>query len=75
MSNRDYSIGILKIILFAFQKTFDPSEKGSQLLAEGWNSRPNYSLRYIKNCKLYVFLGIKSEEDLLLHLLVIWMIY
>lgn len=54
-----------------YQKAFEPTEKGSQLLPEGWNTRPNYALRYIKDSKLFIFHGIKSDEDLLINLLVI----
>ncbi|XP_017882101.1 proteasome inhibitor PI31 subunit [Ceratina calcarata] len=50
-------------------KTFEPTEKGSQLLPEGWNTRPNYALRYLANSKLYLLHAIRSEEDLLLNLL------
>ncbi|XP_003490801.1 proteasome inhibitor PI31 subunit [Bombus vosnesenskii] len=50
-------------------KAFEPTEKGSQLLPEGWNTRPNYALRYIKDSKLFIFHGIKSDEDLLINLL------
>lgn len=58
-------------IFFLYQKAFEPTEKGSQLLPEGWNTRPNYALRYIKDSKLFIFHGIKSDEDLLINLLVI----
>ncbi|KAG9430774.1 proteasome inhibitor PI31 subunit isoform X1 [Apis mellifera carnica] len=50
-------------------KVFEPSEKGSQLLPEGWNMQPSYTLRYINNGKLFIFHGIKSDEDLLVNLL------
>lgn len=50
-------------------KTFNASEKGSELLPKDWNSSLNYSLRYIKDEKLYILLGIKSDMDLLLNLL------
>ncbi|XP_012344747.1 proteasome inhibitor PI31 subunit isoform X2 [Apis florea] len=46
-------------------KVFEPSEKGSQLLPEGWNMQPSYTLRYVNNGKLFIFHGIKSDEDLL----------
>ena len=51
------------------EKTFNASEKGSELLPKDWNSRLNYALRYIKDEKLYILLGIKSDTDLLLNLL------
>ncbi|XP_033209628.1 proteasome inhibitor PI31 subunit [Belonocnema kinseyi] len=50
-------------------KTHDPAEKGSELLPEGWNQQPNYTLRYVLNDKLYILLGTKSEADFLLNLL------
>ncbi|XP_029155649.1 proteasome inhibitor PI31 subunit [Nylanderia fulva] len=51
------------------EKTFNASEKGSELLPKDWNSSFNYTLRYIKHEKLYILLGIKSDMDLLLNLL------
>ncbi|XP_029666053.1 proteasome inhibitor PI31 subunit isoform X2 [Formica exsecta] len=51
------------------EKTFNVSQRGSELLPEGWNSQINYALRYIKDEKLYVLLGIKSDMDLLLNLM------
>ncbi|XP_076183163.1 proteasome inhibitor 31 kDa isoform X2 [Ptiloglossa arizonensis] len=50
-------------------KAYDTSEKGSELLPKEWNTRPNYALRYIKDKKLYIFHGTRSDEDLLLNLL------
>ncbi|XP_050459833.1 proteasome inhibitor PI31 subunit [Cataglyphis hispanica] len=50
------------------EKAFDASQKGSELLPEGWNSQTSYTLRYIKDEKLYILLGIKSDMDLLLNL-------
>ncbi|KAF3424425.1 hypothetical protein E2986_01032 [Frieseomelitta varia] len=50
-------------------KAFEPTEKGSQLLPEEWNTRPNYTLRYINDSKLFIFHGVKSDEDLLINLL------
>ncbi|KOX67905.1 Putative proteasome inhibitor [Melipona quadrifasciata] len=50
-------------------KAFEPTEKGSQLLPEKWNTRPNYTLRYINDSKLFIFHGVKSDEDLLINLL------
>ncbi|XP_011255418.1 proteasome inhibitor PI31 subunit [Camponotus floridanus] len=50
------------------EKNFNASEKGSELLPKDWNSRNNYTLRYIKEEKLYILLGIKSDMDLLLNL-------
>ncbi|OAD55004.1 Putative proteasome inhibitor [Eufriesea mexicana] len=47
-------------------KIFEPSDKGSQLLPEGWNTHPNYVLRYINNSRLFIFHAIKSDEDYLL---------
>ncbi|XP_036142961.1 proteasome inhibitor PI31 subunit isoform X2 [Monomorium pharaonis] len=44
-------------------------EKGSELFPPGWNSYPNYTLRYVKNEKLYVLLGVKSDMDLLLNMM------
>ncbi|XP_070151527.1 proteasome inhibitor PI31 subunit [Polyergus mexicanus] len=51
------------------EKAFNASQRGSELLPEGWNSQINYALRYIKDEKLYVLLGIKSDMDLLLNLM------
>ncbi|XP_053980215.1 proteasome inhibitor PI31 subunit [Hylaeus anthracinus] len=50
-------------------KAYDTSEKGSELLPEGWNTQPIYALRYVNDKKLYIFHGVKSDEDLLLNLL------
>lgn len=52
-------------------KSFDPSEKGSELLPEGWHTRPNYALRYLQNGELYILHGTKSDEDLLFNLLAV----
>ncbi|XP_011687693.1 PREDICTED: proteasome inhibitor PI31 subunit isoform X2 [Wasmannia auropunctata] len=48
---------------------FSTSEKGSELLPAEWNLRPNYALRYVKDGKLHVLLGVKSDMDLLLNLM------
>ncbi|XP_011632889.1 proteasome inhibitor PI31 subunit [Pogonomyrmex barbatus] len=48
---------------------FDASEKGSELLPIEWSLHPNYTLRYIREGKLYVLFGIKSDIDLLLNLM------
>ncbi|XP_076752914.1 proteasome inhibitor 31 kDa [Xylocopa sonorina] len=50
-------------------KVFEPTDKKSQLLPEGWNTRPNYAWRYVNDNKLFLFHGIKSDEDLLINLL------
>lgn len=53
---------------------FNESEKGSELLPTEWNLRPNYALRYVRDGKLHVLLGVKSDMDLLLNLMVTYMI-
>ena len=53
------------------QATFNASEKGSELIPTEWNSRPSYALRYVKDGKLHVLLGVKSDTDLLLNFMVI----
>ncbi|XP_020290875.1 proteasome inhibitor PI31 subunit [Pseudomyrmex gracilis] len=58
-----------KCIGLGDQRTFTGLEKGSELLPKEWNLKPSYSLRYVKNGKLYVLLGIKSDDDLLINLL------
>ncbi|KAK2582246.1 hypothetical protein KPH14_004592 [Odynerus spinipes] len=58
-----------KCIGLGDSKTFDSSERGSELLPENWNKRPNYALRYLKDGKLFILHGVKSDEDLLLNLL------
>lgn len=50
------------------KKTFNVSERGSELLPKDWNLGNNYTLRYIQNEKLYILFGIKSDMDLLLNL-------
>lgn len=50
-------------------KTCKPEEKGSELLPDGWNQQPNYTLRYVFKEKLYILLGTKSDSDFLLNLL------
>ncbi|XP_076636866.1 proteasome inhibitor 31 kDa [Colletes latitarsis] len=50
-------------------QTYDTSEKGTKLLPEGWNKRPNYVLRYAKDKKLYILYGTRSDDDLLINLL------
>ncbi|KYN02302.1 PREDICTED: proteasome inhibitor PI31 subunit [Cyphomyrmex costatus] len=49
------------------EAAFSASEKGSELLPTEWNSRPNYALRYVKDGKLHILLGVKSDMDLLLN--------
>jgi len=49
---------------------FSESEKGSELLPTEWNLRPNYTLHYVKDKKLHVLFGVKSDMDLLLNLMV-----
>lgn len=55
------------------QIVFDASEKGSELLPPEWNLHPNYALRYVKDEKLHILLGVKSDMDLLLNLMVTYM--
>jgi len=50
-------------------KNISPSEDGSELLPEGWSQEQNYSLRYVKEAKLYILMAIKSDNDLILNLL------
>lgn len=50
-------------------KTRESGEKGSELLPEGWNQQPNYTLRYVFKEKLYILLGTKSDSDFLFNLL------
>lgn len=50
-------------------KTIAPNEIGSELLPDGWNQAPTYSLRYVREGKLYILVGIKSEADLLINFL------
>lgn len=58
-----------KCIGLGDSKAFNESEKGSELLPDGWNTRPNYTFRYINDKKLYILHSIKSDEDLLINLL------
>ncbi|XP_078038387.1 proteasome inhibitor 31 kDa [Augochlora pura] len=50
-------------------KTYNETEKGSELLPPEWSKESYYALRYVKDKKLYILHGIKSDEDLLLNLL------
>ncbi|XP_011505522.1 PREDICTED: proteasome inhibitor PI31 subunit [Ceratosolen solmsi marchali] len=50
-------------------KIIEPTETGSELLPNGWNQSLNYSLRYVKEGKLYILIGVKSETDLMINLL------
>lgn len=50
-------------------KTLDQNEKGSELLPEEWSQSNHYSVRYLKEGKLYILLGRKSDSDLLLNFL------
>ena len=58
-----------KCIGLGDSKAYDSSETASELLPEGWNTRPNYALRYLNEGKLYILHGTRSDEDLLLNLL------
>ncbi|XP_014207755.1 proteasome inhibitor PI31 subunit isoform X2 [Copidosoma floridanum] len=49
--------------------TIGPSEEGSELLPEGWSQELNYSLRYIKEAKLYILMAVKSDNDLIFNFL------
>lgn len=43
---------------------------GSELLPDGWNDHDiNYALRYVHDKKLYILLGHKSEDCLIINLL------
>ncbi|XP_012259462.2 proteasome inhibitor PI31 subunit [Athalia rosae] len=50
-------------------KSFDSADTGSELLPEDWNQKPNYTLRYLKEGKLYILIGTRSDADLLLNLM------
>ncbi|XP_076384811.1 proteasome inhibitor PI31 subunit-like isoform X2 [Megalopta genalis] len=50
-------------------KAYNETEKGSELLPAEWSKESYYALRYVKDKKLYILHGIKSDEDLLLNLL------
>ncbi|KAI4497216.1 hypothetical protein M0802_007700 [Mischocyttarus mexicanus] len=54
---------------YGVSRAFDQSDKGTELLPEEWNKGPNYRLRYLKNGKLFLLYGIKSEEEMLINLL------
>lgn len=58
-----------RCIGLGYSKSYDETEKGSELLPEGWSKESHYALRYVKDKKLYILHGIKSDEDLLLNLL------
>lgn len=58
-----------RCIGLGYSKSYNETEKGSELLPEGWSTEFHYALRYIKDKKLYILHGIKSDEDLLLNLL------
>ncbi|XP_015600904.1 proteasome inhibitor PI31 subunit [Cephus cinctus] len=58
-----------RCIGFGDSKTLDQSDQGSELLPEEWSKHSNYALRYVKEGKLYILLGTKSDEDLLLNLM------
>ncbi|XP_076280769.1 proteasome inhibitor 31 kDa [Lasioglossum baleicum] len=58
-----------RCIDLGYSKSYDVTEKGSELLPEGWSKEFHYALRYVKDKKLYILHGIKSDEDLLLNLL------
>lgn len=50
-------------------KEIGPDEKGSEILPTGWNQAVNYTLRYVKDGKLYILMALKSEANLLLNFL------
>lgn len=65
--------GIVKkkrFIAQLLQKAYQPDEVGTELLPDQWNKGPNFSLRYIRDGKLFILNGTKSDEDFLLNLLV-----
>ncbi|XP_014475550.1 PREDICTED: proteasome inhibitor PI31 subunit [Dinoponera quadriceps] len=47
---------------------FDASEKGSELLPKEWNIDLSYTLRYIRNGKLFLLSGIKADDEILINL-------
>lgn len=51
-------------------KTLLPTDVGSELMPDGWNaSQDSYALRYVHNKKLYLLLGAKTEDNLVINLL------
>ncbi|XP_015183422.1 PREDICTED: proteasome inhibitor PI31 subunit [Polistes dominula] len=58
-----------KCLGYGISKTFEPSEKGTELLPEEWNKGSNYKLRYLKDGKLFLFYGVQSDEDMVMNLL------
>ncbi|XP_034951896.1 proteasome inhibitor PI31 subunit [Chelonus insularis] len=58
-----------KCIGLGDSKTFEQNEEGSEILPEGWSQQNHYALRYLKNGELYIFLGRRSDNNLLLNFL------
>lgn len=50
-------------------KTLSDDEVGSELLPDGWNDETTYALRYRYNQSLYLLLGHKTEDILIINLL------
>ncbi|XP_008556311.1 proteasome inhibitor PI31 subunit [Microplitis demolitor] len=58
-----------KCIGLGDSKTVEANVEGNELLPEEWNQKDHYSLRYLKEGQLYILLGRKSDNNLLLNLL------
>ncbi|XP_074111921.1 proteasome inhibitor 31 kDa [Cotesia typhae] len=58
-----------KCIGLGDEKTVEPNTEGHEFLPEGWNQKDFYALRYLKEGQLYILLGRKSDNNLLLNLL------
>lgn len=53
------------------QKILSGDDKPSELLPKGWNDDQNsYKLRYVSKEKIYIFHGLKTDQSLLINLLV-----
>ncbi|KAF7994031.1 hypothetical protein HCN44_011300 [Aphidius gifuensis] len=49
------------------KKTLEDDEVGSELLPDDWSKDDHYSLRYVKDNKLYILIGLKSDHNLILN--------
>lgn len=49
------------------KKTLEDDEVGSELLPDEWSNNDHYFLRYVKDKKLYILIGLKSDHNILLN--------
>jgi len=50
-------------------------ETTSELLPAGWNDSETYAIRYLREKELFILRGIRTDDTLILNLLVSGMVF